>query len=58
MFTVVLQAVQYNTLILPFFLKHTKLRSAYTRLSGADAVVLQSNCVRRTFARSLHSSLV
>jgi len=27
-----------------------------TRLGGTDAVVLQSNCVRRTSSRSLHSN--
>src|SRR6218665_3911097 len=38
---------------LPFTLK---FRSALTRLDGADAVVLQSNCVRSTSSRSLHSN--
>ena len=33
-----------------------KCISALTRLGGADAVVLQSNCVRRTCSRSLHSN--
>src|SRR6218665_1953906 len=36
-------------------LRTLKFKSALTRLSGADAVVLQSNCVRRTCSRSLHS---
>jgi len=39
--------------MLPFFLK---LRSALTRLGSAGAVVLQRNCVWRTFSRSLHSN--
>jgi len=33
-----------------------KFRSALTRLGGADAVVLQRNCVQRTCSRSLHSN--
>jgi len=35
---------------------YTKFRSALTRLGGADAVVLQWNCVRRTCSRSLNSN--
>jgi len=33
-----------------------EFRSALTRLSGADAVVLQSNGVRRTCSRSLYGN--
>ena len=43
-------------LIFDIVFMHARLRSARTRLGGADAVVLQSNnSVRRTFLRSLNS---
>jgi len=50
--------IQFNTIELSFdiALLTLKFRSAFTRLGGADAVVLQSNCVRRTSSRSLHSN--
>src|SRR6218665_3442020 len=35
---------------------HESEALALTRLGGADAVVLQGNCVRRTCSRSLHSN--
>jgi len=47
--------MQYNTMQLSFdiALLTLKFRSALTRLSIADTVVLQSNFVRRTCSRSL-----
>ena len=48
--------IQYNTTD-PWYCRSSfKLRGAHTHLCGADAVVLQSNCVRRTCSRSLHSN--
>ena len=48
----------HNTmqLSLDITLLRVKFRSALTRLGGADAVILQSNCVRRTCSRSLYGS--
>ena len=50
--------IQYNTIQLSFdiALLTLKFRSALTRLGGANAVVLQSHCVRRTCSRSQHSN--
>jgi len=38
--------IQYNTTDLWYCPSYRKFRSALTRLSSADAVVLQSNCVQ------------
>ena len=50
--------IQYNTIQPSFVIAvlTLKFRSALRRLGGADAVVLQSNYVRRTCSRSLHSN--
>jgi len=42
-------------LISPFLQKVQKCTYSPTRLGGADAVVLQNNCVRITCPRSLRS---
>src|SRR6218665_1418344 len=51
-------AIDNNTIQLSFDITLVTLKfgSALTRLGGADAVVLQSNCVRRTCSKSLHSN--
>ena len=49
--------IHYNwSLISPFFYMHAKLRNVLSRLDGADALVIQSNCAPRSCARSLHSN--
>src|SRR6218665_3638959 len=51
--------VLYCSVIIHLYCAHCSAHQSeaplLTRLSGADAVVLQSNCVRRTSSRSLHS---
>ena len=50
-----IKAIQYNTTELWYWPSFRKCRSALALLGGADVVVLQSNCVRRTCSsRSLH----
>ena len=44
----------FNTIQLSFDITLRTLRSEVHLHGSADAVVLQSNCVRRTFSRSLH----
>jgi len=49
MFIFCCKQLQYNR-------SYRKFRSALSCLSGADTMVLQSNCVRSTCSRSLHSN--
>jgi len=50
--------IQYKTIQLSFdiALLTLKFRSALARIDDADAVVLQSNCVRRTRSMPLHTT--